>query len=198
MTMSYMDSGASSHITCQKASLELLTDPHPDYNVTTTDGNPYSVDRIGNANVLSDEGPGIKLQNVLYVPSLRRNLMSVKSLTDTGLFVYFTNKNCLFHKQELFISQTRIVSSSLDNLPSLLAIGQCDHSNGLYRFLQHSPKISINNVSTSSITELWHKRFGHLYYDGLIHLSRYKRLKVLPYLPYVRHVCEACLAGQHY
>ena len=129
---------------------------------------------MGNVNVSFNDGPRIKLQNILYVPFLRQNL-----ITDTRLSMHFTKKKFV-----------------IDKSPSISAIGIRDHSNGLYSFSQHSSGISINFVSNSSITELWHKCFGPLYYDGLIHLSRYKQLKGLPYFPYARHVCKTCLAGR--
>ena len=171
-----MDSGTFSHVTGQKATLELLEDPHDDYNITTADGNSHSIDGIENVNVSSNDGPRIKLQNVLYVPSLHQNLMSVGSLTDTGLSMHFTNKNCFV----------------MDKSPSILAIGKRDHSNGLYSFSQHSSDISINSVSNSSITELWHIRFGHLYYDGFIHLLDTIDSKV--YLTFPMHSIYAKLA----
>ena len=162
-----MDSEATSHVTSQKTSLELLHKGHPNFNISIANGPTHQVSRIGSGTIASSSGE-IKLPHVLYVPALRCNLISVGSLVDQGNAIIFTKSQCLI----------------LDNITykRILAIGTRNSTNGLYHF-QHQINFSeVNSISnTKSSVELWHKRFGHLHYNGLIHLSRHNRVKGIPF-----------------
>ena len=115
----YMDSGAISHVTGQKASLELLHKEHPNFNISTVDRANHQVSEVESATVASNFGE-IKLPHVLYVLALRCNLISVDSLADQGYAIIFTKSQCLI----------------LDNVSNkcILAIGTRNSANGLYHF----------------------------------------------------------------
>jgi hypothetical protein len=189
----YVDSGATSHVTGQQATLELVHDNSMGHTVTTADGGNHQVSGIGSTTVNTTSG-GINLNRVLYVPALRRSLMSVGSLADEGHVLIFTDAHCLI----------------LDNNTSqqVIAVGDRDTKNGLYKFTPTRAKSLINNIShdetltaqplqnSSSAIHLWHKRYGHLHYAGLLHLLRVGRVQGLPFFGAMTHVCGACLAGR--
>ncbi|KAG0575114.1 hypothetical protein KC19_VG319600 [Ceratodon purpureus] len=89
----YMDSGASRHVTRSPGHLKLITPSMERNLVTTADGERHLVGGSGDVNVQTDCGE-TKMTNVMYVPSLKRNLVSVGSLADKG-HVVFTDKKCL-------------------------------------------------------------------------------------------------------
>jgi hypothetical protein len=90
----YLDLGASSHVTCQHASLELVDSNFTGQSVSTADGVSHEINGIGSTSVNLGSG-SINLKQVLYVLSLTRNLISVGSLIDDGHMVLFTRKQCL-------------------------------------------------------------------------------------------------------
>jgi hypothetical protein len=85
----YLDSGTSNHVTSQHASLELIDNNYIGQSVSTADGVSHKINGIGSTSVNSGSG-SINLKQVLYVPSLTRNLISIGSLTDDGHMVLFT------------------------------------------------------------------------------------------------------------
>lgn len=80
-------------------------------------GESHPVHGIATSTLRTSTGE-IKLENVRYVPSLKRNLASVGSIADSGHTVVFTRTHCWIYKNNCVI-----------------AIGHRDQSNGLY-FIQ--------------------------------------------------------------
>jgi hypothetical protein len=180
----YMDSRASSHVTGQQASLELISDSLPAQNVTTADGNSHRVGVVGSTTVASTSG-GINLHKVLYVLALQHNLISVRSLTDEGHTIVFTDTQCLI----------------LDANKQVLVIGDQNLHNGLYQIRNISG--SINAVLTNHTLDkhdmhLWHQRLGHLHYAWLQHLSRSQRVHELPFFGTLREIYSDCMAGKQH
>jgi hypothetical protein len=152
----YMDSGASRHVTGERNHLDSVTSPVGRKTVTTADGECHAVGGTGDVNVKSDCGE-IKMTNVMYVPSLKRNLVSMGSLADKGHVIMFTNSKCLV----------------LDNVRNkhVVAQGVRHKGNGLYQLGISSRKPSpleansietptdeANSVVTAEEIKLWHKR----------------------------------------
>ena len=140
----------------------------------------HQVDVVASSSVNTGTG-AIKLHNVLYVPALQRNLMSVGSLIDDGRVIIFTKQQCLVFNNE--------------KSNKVLAIGNHDITIGLYKFNDKAIEAKINTVTPE---ELWHRRFGHLHYAGLQHLSRAERVRGLPLFHVGKETCENCLARRQH
>lgn len=83
-----MDSRATRHVTRNKVvlySLKVLKGG----TITVVGGESYKVKGIDNASV-TNSSREIKLDNVLYVPSVRKSLMTVGKLVDVGHIVVFS------------------------------------------------------------------------------------------------------------
>jgi len=120
-----MDSGTSTHITSNHQKINVFepsTLKVRIQEVKTGGGEFHSVQGIGKASVKTSTHE-IKLKNVKYIPSMRKNLISIGSITDTSTLFVFLNTCCWV----------------LDKLDSkqILALGYRDFSNGLYSFGQH-------------------------------------------------------------
>jgi hypothetical protein len=72
----YVDTGASSHLTGDSSNLDLDTYRSSSQTVSTVDGVSHPVQGFGSASVSFWSG-SIKLQHILYIPALKRNLVSV-------------------------------------------------------------------------------------------------------------------------
>ena len=104
----------------------------------------------------SVEVEGGTFTNVLSVPSLSTNLLSVYQITHIGkgMRVQFTPNSVEI--KELHSDTT-------------LAMGKANHHETLYTFSHFAPEISPIALLTHSdgVSKLWHERFGHLNYRYL-------------------------------
>ncbi|KAL2901568.1 Retrovirus-related Pol polyprotein from transposon RE1 [Bienertia sinuspersici] len=134
-----LDTGATNHIT-NNYQLLFDTTPVSHWPVGLPNGQHAMATLIGSVSL----SPRLILKNVLYVPELHCNLISVSKLIDTSnCFVQFTNDLC-----------------AIQDLHSRMLIGTGERRDGLYYFHHES---AINVVSTTPVTEfeLWHRRLGH-------------------------------------
>jgi hypothetical protein len=110
---------------------------------------------------LTPNGEKKKIDNVLYVATLTKNLISVGALTDKGVMFTFNSDECLLIRRP----------------NEILAKGSRDLGNGLYKFKCLTPASSANAflVSPTSgqqqLTHLWHQRFAHLHVPNLVYMS---------------------------
>lgn len=86
-----IDTGASNHMTGCLQLCQTLQDI-PNYPVGVPDGSNTAATKEGTVMIGND----LVLQNVLYVPGLTCNLISVSQLMDnSNCFVQFTNNLCV-------------------------------------------------------------------------------------------------------
>ncbi|KAI5428719.1 hypothetical protein KIW84_033637 [Lathyrus oleraceus] len=84
------------------------------------------------------------LKNVLYVPQLNCNLISISQLSDeSNCNVHFTADLC-----------------AIQDRTSKMLIGAGERRDGLYLF-REVPKVKANKVEGLNQLEVWHKRLGH-------------------------------------
>ena len=63
--------------------------------IRVANGVETDAEAIGDFDLILHTGFALKLTNVLYVPSMRRNLVSVSSLDDDGYHCNFGNGRCI-------------------------------------------------------------------------------------------------------
>ena len=133
-----LDSGASCHMTGNLGKLSNVHDTHP-ILVELPNGDTSLASRQGWAQLNSTT----TLSNVLYVPDLNCNLVSIAQLTNE-LFctVIFTKKWCVIQDH---------------TMKRLIGVGE--QRRGVYFFTEDQPgAVSVNKVVTH---DLWHRRLGH-------------------------------------
>lgn len=147
----YVDSGASKHVTGSKSLLRNL-EMGSSFRISTAGGEKLNVAGKGVAEISTCLGE-IKFDNVLYVPGVTKNLLSVGTITDGN-----TRLKLLFDSGKVWI---------LRNFPSpdpqyVVTTRIRDTKNGLYKF--RPPNESINSLTDEQGDQLfqtWHKRLGH-------------------------------------
>jgi transposase InsO family protein len=134
-----IDTGCSNHMTGNVSLFESLYDISPS-PVGLPNGNQTTAIKEGRI-VLSD---GLILTDVLYVPDLNVNLISVSQLLATlNYFLTVTDKLCIIQDR---------------NSRTLIGAGeQCD---GVYWF-KSTKRIQANQTTVVGQHELWHRRLGH-------------------------------------
>ena len=142
------------------------------------DGNVLPISHIGQSSVHNN----LQLRDVLVVPKISKNLLSVSKLTaGNGVDVLFS--------QPYFYIQDRVTRRVLAN-------GRCEQ--GLY-ILSHTPQ-AFSAVTSSTLKasyELWHSRLGHVSFDTISLLNKLGYVLVTSLLP-SPIVCSPCqLAKAH-
>ena len=154
----YIDSGASAH---------MCNDPNLFANWTPTEGLAVSVgdgkkaDVTGTGNIIcktSTEGKThtVRFKDVLCVPSLMCNLISVSKVTGAGLNALFSsdrgaNMCSIATKKEVFVS------------------GFWNKKNGLYEAILEPMVPSAHTGLIHSVDQhlLWHRKLGHVSSDTI-------------------------------
>ena len=73
----YVDSGTSNHMMSHKEWFSYLEKPGQPGVVETGDDTPHPIEHVGEV-CLSHIGPKGKLMNVLHVPTITKNLVSIR------------------------------------------------------------------------------------------------------------------------
>ena len=166
-----IDSGATDHITSTSHSFTSTNNNPSIPPVVLLSGEKASIISVGNASLNSS----LSLNNVLYVPSFKVNLMSVSKLTQ-GLHcsISFFPNWCI-----------------LQDLATRKTIGLGKQQGGLYylvSLVSDKPSLlppSCNHAHAS--THLWHSRLGHPSSSRLQFLA-----KNVLHFPFSNNACEVC------
>ena len=174
-----VDSGASRHMTGYRCALTDLTEHKTSVEVEMGDETSYSIQGIGSTLFSLDSGTELRTTEILYVPGIKKNLLSVSALEDKGFRVTFMDgKALLWHKDS--------------SLESAIEIGV--RVGGLYKLLGHPIQALVHQ--TVSLCELWHRRFGHLHYGALPKLPN-----SVTGMPDISNdhdgVCKGCVLGKN-
>eukprot|EP00253_Pinus_taeda_P029974 PITA_29974 len=146
----YVDSGASSHMTGKKEFFDSLEESTYRSKIYLGDDSGYEIKGYGVIPVKLSNGKISHLKNVLYVPGIKKNLISVSMMTDQDMKVEFFKTHCVIKD-----CRNEIVATGM-------RVGR------LYRLDAKSiPKRAM--VAGRSIAEqLWHQMFGHLNLQDLM------------------------------
>jgi hypothetical protein len=91
----WIDSGVTIHVANSLQGFHTRrTLQRGERRIKVVNGVETQVEAIGDLSLELDNGFVLKLSDVLYVPSLRRNLISVSRLDDDGYDCYFGNGKC--------------------------------------------------------------------------------------------------------
>jgi hypothetical protein len=147
----YLDSGASNHLTCHKEWFLYLEKPKNPGVVSTGDDTPHPMTNVGEV-PLSYVGQKGKLMNVLHLPTIAQNLVSIGQIVDQGMEVQFTHLDAFIEDEGRIIArgcrdERMFILDRTDDGPdtALFAKGQ----------------------KAESDIDLWHKRIGHVNYRSL-------------------------------
>ena len=178
----WFDTGASVHIT---NSLQGFTRQKQSnsYNVFVGEGTRVLVEAVGIVKLKFETGFVLKLENVLYVPLMRRSLLSASKLVQQGI-VFIGDVECT----KFFKKGSLIGKAFLHNHLWKL---QCSVVNNGLHVLNVTPK---ECMVPKTILCLWHKRLGHISKDRISQLSRLNLIPVVDFK--TASECVDCLKGK--
>jgi hypothetical protein len=150
-----IESGASRHMMGDQARLSNLNEDKTSYKVELGDKSTYPVEGFGQASIKLKSGNHVHLSNVLYVPSLEKNLVSISCLEDKGNRIAFVDGKVLSWHKDSNIDNARVIGSREGNL---------------YRLLEQNEEALVHDEVNPN--ELWHRRYAHINYQALPFLRR--------------------------
>ena len=135
-----IDSGASQHISAQK---ERFTNYQPISPLKIQIGDGSEIEAVGKGNItLETDRASITLTDVLYVPDIGTNLISVAKAVDHGHDLVFSATGCQ-------IRGTRV------------AIEGIKEGNIYLLRAKKFALAALSNRDTAVTSEVWHRRLGH-------------------------------------
>lgn len=142
----YVDSGASAHMTPYAS---ILSNKQK-CNVTeirAANGEAMKVNFMGKTTLCLNQNE-VEVNNVLHVPGLNVNLLSVGKIVEQGNTVTFDKAN----------------GCTITNASKQI-IANCKYDNGIYKFSEDRMKCLIANKKDDAF--LWHRRLGHVNFQCL-------------------------------
>lgn len=184
----YPDSGATNHVTWDLNNLSYGSPYHGNKRIYMGNGVGLNITHIGHSSVssTSDNSRSLLLKNLLHVPLITKNLISVSQFVADN-FVYFE-----FHPHICFVKNQTTNQVLLEG----------DLHNGLYRFnlqkhnqhtgsnkvllpksviaatQEQSAKILSTKISSNSF-DLWHKRLGHPSFKTVIRVLKHFNIQLV-------------------
>ena len=176
------DSGASRHITNRR---DWYSEFEPSSGESISLGDNGVCDVTGSGTVLIDRLVNGKwcearIENVLYVPKIRKNLFSVGVCTEKGFDVLFKGK---------------LVTINRDG--EVFGVG-VQQDNQIYRMLFKVKKPSVAreaNVSTVNL-RVWHERMGHVNNKVLREMTQKGLIRGVKLADINNFFCESCAFGK--
>jgi len=118
------------------------------------------------------------LKNVLFVPNLAFNVLSVSKMTNDKKTIIFENNQCKI----------------LDKFDKLIAVSHRVEKLYYLSTVKHIAGVSVN---ASNSNMLWHRRFGHLGKDNFNKMIRNESVKGLNHkIKAIEDVCSHCCNGK--
>lgn len=117
------------------------------------------------------------MTNVLFVPDISQNLLSVAQIVQKGYSLIFKNDSCIISDH----CGTEIMIVSMKNKSFYVECSNLE---------MHAHSASLNE------SVLWHKRLGYLSYATLEIMSTMKLAESLPSIHIAGDVCDVCQYGK--
>ena len=155
----WIDSGAIVHVANSLQRFHMKrTLPRGERSIRVINGLEVGVDAIGDLALELDGGFILYLRNILFVPSMRRNLNSVSCLDDENIHYHFGDGKCVIQYNNenvgLAIRQDELYllshCESVNDMSTSSGMNVCDVSTKRKR---------SDNESSS---KLWHHHLGHI------------------------------------
>lgn len=179
-----LDSGATDHIVNTLDVFSSYTELSSPLKIgVAKDGESILAYGKGQIKVTTDLGISGSIDDVLFSPDVRHNLLSVSRMQRAGMIVVFANNGVQVHHKDKCIMTG-------------------DHTNNLYRLTY---KINENNSysnlaqNSSDCYKLWHSRLGHINkqkFNTLKGLIDENDCSLISDIIPSDEICEPCILGK--
>jgi hypothetical protein len=174
-----IDIGASRHITGDHDNLTSVREKRISRKVELGYNHSYAVKGIGKVFIELESGNNVHLNNVLYVPGLKKNLVSISCLEDKGDIIAFVDGKVLVWPKHSIIDNARVIGIREGRLYKLLG--------------QNAQGLVHDEINPS---ELRHRRYALLHYQAFPSLNQIV-VGVPELQPVHEGVCRSCALGKN-
>lgn len=177
-----LDSGASKHMSFRQ---EWFIDLDGSYKETVSLGDDSVCKVMGRGTILikrlvNNEWLDGKLENVLYIPSLRRNLFSSEVCTEKGCILKLETNDVRVYRER-----------------KILAYGVKQNNNLFRMMFKVIERDEINSASSKDIGT-WHQRLGHINRQSLLGMANQQLIKGITASRLDDFFCESCQFGKQH
>ena len=205
-----LDLGAS-HNMCSNRSWFSHFKPLPSpINVVLADDHTIQGMGVGHITVMAmagDKWHHAILQEVLYVPELQGNLLSVPQLVNRGISVQFTKAGCQLvdPKGNTFCETSQ--HGALYSMPIRILVPESARiaMTSIKTFPTEGSTVANTEIALTSYSHsskadayTWHRRLGHLNSDAVLRMVKrgmVQRMEISGGGPAIMH-CEPCIKGK--
>eukprot|EP00253_Pinus_taeda_P029923 PITA_29923 len=149
----YLNSGASFHMTGDKELFSDLEEKYLQMHIEMGDDGKYSVTRLGMITFQREHRAPLILNNVIYAPGMKKNLVSISMLEDRGYDVTFSKGKAFL--RHIATDQVKKIGIQVKNLYKL-EVEECV-----------ALRTKEERVQKQDVGELWHRRLGQLHHGAL-------------------------------
>ena len=204
-----IDSGASRTMSCNREWFYSFTTLACPIQVTLGDNSSISATGVGRIPVrmrANGTWSNAMLQDVLYVPDLNGNLLSVAHLAERGADIRFINRGCQLYTQtgeltcsgqlqdKLYVMDMRTV------VPETARIARVDTfpAEGDEPPAVAETALVARTSSSKADAQTWHRRLGHLSADTVMRMVKHGMVKGMEISgkAALTSPCEPCLKGK--
>ena len=171
----YLDTGCSNHMTGRKDWLIDL-DELVKKNVKFADNSTVKAESLGRVLIHKKNGKRSSINEVLYVPTMHSNLLSLGQLLEKGYKTMLED-----HHMKIFYQKGKMIIKAPVS------------SNRNFKIeIQVQQDQECFSVIEDSKSRLWHKRYGHLNFKRHSMMSNNKIVTRMAYVQQPSKVCDSC------
>jgi hypothetical protein len=176
----YIDSVASRHMTDVHEHLIDLTQIG-DLEVVLGDDRVVKAVGSGTVSFQRESLPPMLLRNVLYVPGLKKNLISVSTIEERGYEVSFRDGQVLLFPKGSSITSDKAIGTQHEKL---------------YKLIFQPASALFHTTNDSDPYELWHRRMAHSHH-GALRILREIVTGVPNFNTKHQELCKGCALGKY-
>ncbi|CAM8982077.1 unnamed protein product [Rhodiola kirilowii] len=178
----WVDSGATAHVCRDKEMFKSFANTSEGRVLHMGDESTAPILRIGQVEIEFSSGKNIVLVNVLYVPNIRKNIVSGTVLNKQGYRQVYEADNYVLSKGGVFVGKGYLCNGMFK-----LSINKVVCS--LYMNCEHDISIKTKNLN-DDVSTLCHARLGHVHYKRLHEMSKHD---LIPSFDVNMNKCRTCM-----
>ena len=148
------------------------------------------------------------LQDVLFIPKLHGNLLSVSQLACHGADVCFAKGGCQIYDQQGVLTCEGTLCRNLYLMPIRVTLPESAHmavtqiesfpTEGEVITLTTKAALMVHSLTSKADLATWHHHLGHLHVDAILAMAKKGMVKGMEIVrgSSLTNACEACLKGK--
>jgi hypothetical protein len=176
----YLDSGCSTHMTGRKDWFVQINQATKN-KVKFADDTTLSAEGVGDVLIGRKNGGHSRIKDVLYIPGIKCNLLSIGQLLERGYLIRLENK------------MLRVLDSN-----GVLILKAPMAANRTFKVELKVMEHRCLATTASREEWLWHYRLGHLNFRDLKMLQQSEMVTGLPHISVPTELCEECVTSKQH